>query len=325
MLHKQDLKYYIRCFKKLRRDRKNEGAPHKPILLLAIIRLIESEELKSNKIYITPELVGNFKSIWSELVITHHHMTFVLPFYHMKSEPFWKLVAKPGCEKWVESNSSMRSFYNLKMAIEYAEIDIKMYEFFTQPETREILKEEILKCYFAKIKNQYGSEGSDPFKILSLQIQESEEVYRNRISKLTKSLNQNDLEEEIFVRNGAFKREIKRIYSNSCAISGLRIDATIDVSMIDACHIVPFAESYNDTITNGIALCPNLHRAFDRGLISIDEEYKVLVSSKFVENKEVNYGIRQFEGKKLFLPNKKTFYPSEKNLFNHRQRFGFKS
>jgi len=29
---------------------------------------------------------------------------------------------------------------------------------------------------------------------------------------------------------------------------------------------------------NGLALCPNLHRAFDRGLIAISDDYRVVVS-----------------------------------------------
>lgn len=33
--------------------------------------------------------------------------------------------------------------------------------------------------------------------------------------------------------------------------------AITNVSMVDACHIVPFSEGYDDTLTNGIALCPN--------------------------------------------------------------------
>lgn len=33
----------------------------------------------------------------------------------------------------------------------------------------------------------------------------------------------------------------------------------------------------DDTIGNGLSLCPNLHHAFDRGLIAIDDEYRVLV------------------------------------------------
>jgi len=93
-------------------------------------------------------------------------------------------------------------------------------------------------------------------------------------------------------------------------------------SMIDACHIIPFAESYNDTITNGIALSPNMHRAFDRGLISIDNDYRVLVSSKFIESDSV-YSIRQFEGSSIILPENSSYYPSLENLAYHRERFSF--
>jgi putative restriction endonuclease len=96
----------------------------------------------------------------------------------------------------------------------------------------------------------------------------------------------------------------------------MRIDATISVSMIDACHIVPFSVSYDDTVTNGIALCPNLHRAFDRGLIAIDENYKVVVSKSFRED-ETSYSIRTFENKELILPNTQDYYPSIGNLKWH--------
>jgi putative restriction endonuclease len=62
-------------------------------------------------------------------------------------------------------------------------------------------------------------------------------------------------DEELFLRGGMFRREVPKIYNNKCCISDMRIDAIVNVSMIDACHIVPFSSSYNDTITNGIALC----------------------------------------------------------------------
>jgi len=88
---------------------------------------------------------------------------------------------------------------------------------------------------------------------------------------------------------------LPKIYNIKCCIFGLRVDATINVTMVDACHIVPFSISYDDTITNGLALCPNLHRAFDRGLIAISDDYRVVVSDAFVED-ESSYSIRQFAG-----------------------------
>jgi predicted restriction endonuclease len=39
--------------------------------------------------------------------------------------------------------------------------------------------------------------------------------------------------------------------------------------MVDACHIVPIGRHGSDHVTNGLSLCPNLHRAFDRGLLSV--------------------------------------------------------
>lgn len=93
--------------------------------------------------------------------------------------------------------------------------------------------------------------------------------------------------------------------------------------MIDACHIIPFSESYDDTVTNGIALCPNLHRAFDRGIISIDDKYKVIVSSVFKEE-NVKYSIKEFQSKKIILPTQKEYHPLLDNFIWHRKNV-FKS
>jgi putative restriction endonuclease len=102
----------------------------------------------------------------------------------------------------------------------------------------------------------------------------------------------------------------------------MRIDATINVSMVDACHIVPFRESYDDTITNGIALCPNLHRAFDRGLITIDKNYRVVIAKIFKEEQN-NYAISIFQGKQIELPDKNTYFPLMENFEKHRNKFRY--
>ena len=51
--------------------RANGKAPHKPILLLALIHEISEGEIKENRIFITPELIASFKEIWSRLVEGH--------------------------------------------------------------------------------------------------------------------------------------------------------------------------------------------------------------------------------------------------------------
>ncbi len=119
------------------------------------------------------------------------------------------------------------------------------------------------------------------------------------------------------MRGGVFKKVVPRIYNYTCCISGMRVTAGSAVQMIDACHIVPFSESHDDTIGNGISLCPNLHRAFDRGLISIDENYKVIVSSQFRESDESDYSIRKYQSKRILLPTEEKYRPSRENLIWH--------
>ena len=315
------LPYYVYCFTHLKRDAKNGGAPHKPILLLSIIRLFERGIFINNQIYILPELVASFKSNWSKLVVTNHHPIFAMPFYHMSSEPFWKLIANVGCEKWIESKSSMRNLKNLTTAVKFALIDNELAELLRQPESRDVLKISILDRYFPETKSNYRSSRNNDLPDLSI-LNESSEEYKRKIIELKNQIDENAFQEEVFIRGGLFKREIPKIYNNTCAISGFRIDATTNISMVDACHIVPFSEGYDDTLTNGIALCPNFHRAFDRGLISISDNYEVILNRNFVESNSV-YNFSQFAGTKITLPNQSHLYPALENLYQHRKRFNF--
>jgi putative restriction endonuclease len=308
---KKDVIYYYSRFEKLRRDSKNGGAPHKPILLISLIQAIQQNLFNSNKIFIIPELVGLFKSNWKNLVVTNHQCLFTLPFYHMHTEPFWLLIPNAGCELWVKSKSSMRSFSNLTTAVKHAQIDEELFKILQNKQDSEILLHFLLDKYFPDTKSNFSTGSNNYIQDIENQIMlDPEEDYKRRLLTIRGQLDNDAFQEEIYVRSSIFKNEIPKIYNYTCCISELRIDAISNVSMIDACHIIPFSESYNDTITNGIALCPNLHRAFDRGLISIDDKYKVIASNSFSEINETNYSLKQFEGKQILLPDNKNYYPS---------------
>lgn len=317
------LKHYIYKLTHLRRDNKYGGAPHKPIMLLSLISNIEINLIETNKIFITPELVGVFKKLWSNLVESErHHCVFALPFYHLRTDGFWNLIANKGFENTVQSKIAMKSFSNLKSAINYAEIDNELFVLLKKKEERDILKYAILEKYFPNAKNNFPEDnGTGYLKNLKNQIlNEHSEAYKTKIVKLKNELENESFEEEKYLRSSIFKRQVPIIYQNTCAISGLQINAIFNVSLVDACHIVPFSHSYDDTIKNGISLTPTLHRAFDRGLISIDDNYCVIVSDKFNEyNLKCSYSINQFKGQKVFLPQNKKQYPNLENLNWHRK------
>lgn len=100
----------------------------------------------------------------------------------------------------------------------------------------------------------------------------------------------------------------------------MRIIIHGEVQMIDACPIVLFAESRDDTIRNGILLCPNIHRAFDREFIALTNDYEVMVKS--CNENDSAFALKQFEVK-MILPLNKYYLPDPANLARHRNRHHF--
>lgn len=320
-MNEQLLHKYITQFSKLRRAPQFGGAPHKPVLLLAIIKGIRAGAINSCRIFITPELVIDFREIWDQVVITQHKPKLSLPFFHLKSEPFWRLVCKPGAEILLTSSSSVQSFGALNAAVEYAEIDEDLFRLLADPVSCEILRQELMSRYFpdaGKIVRPYTLIDDLQRQMLH----DDPETYRKRIEEIERSNPEDEAEEELLVRSALFKREIPRIYNYQCAISGMRVmtstNTQISAQMVDACHIRPFADFKDDTIGNGLSLSPNLHRAFDRGLITINDDFIVRVSPAIMES-DSPYALRQFEGKQITLPEDPKHYPLIQNLVWHRK------
>lgn len=71
---------------------------------------------------------------------------------------------------------------------------------------------------------------------------------------------------EVSTRDGqqAFRRGLIDIHGTSCAISG-----ECPIEVIDAAHIVNFSDNASQRLDNGILLRADIHRLYDRRLISI--------------------------------------------------------
>jgi putative restriction endonuclease len=294
-------------------------APHKPILLLSIIQLIQKGEIQSNRIYITGELVIAFKSNWNKLVTTNHVPNFSLPFFHLNSEPFWRLVYINGV---IDHKEKISSLGKLKNRIAFAEIDKDLFELLLNPITRNEIESILLNKYFPETIANFQSSTIvqyDIERVIKDQIlNDTKEEYQTLMNHIAEDLTENEIEEERFIRGSIFKREVPKIYLNQCCISGMRIESSTNAQMIDACHIIPFSISNDDTVSNGIALSPNLHRAYDRGLITINEDYIVRISPVIREN-ETPFSISQFAGRRIILPENKKDYPSPENLIWHKK------
>jgi hypothetical protein len=76
---------------KLKIDRSKGPAPHKPLLLLAVLELAERGELPADVLPLSPALAFRFATFWSVAAHRRRQRPDVrLPFFHLKSDGVWQ-------------------------------------------------------------------------------------------------------------------------------------------------------------------------------------------------------------------------------------------
>lgn len=300
-------------------------APHKPILLLAVVDGFEQGYLWGKEVPISEELLTSFHDYWKLLVNTPHDANFSLPFFHLSSETsgIWQLRCLPGKTVPVTKSNSIKSYRALRETVECAILSDELAQALQNSVQRNEIKISLLERYFPdKASSLYKTPVLYSEEVKKDILYDPVENYARKVILKFEQLNQAEREEELILRSHIFRKAVLEIYDGRCAISGMKLEFGRSVTMVDACHIIPFADAQGDSITNGIALSPTLHRAFDRGLVSVSDDYRVLVHPRLTDYfPEV--GIRQFNGQELHLPQDSRFYPSPEKIQQHRERFAF--
>jgi putative restriction endonuclease len=117
-------------------------------------------------------------------------------------------------------------------------------------------------------------------------------------------------------RDKAFSAAVKDAYRHTCAITGLKIINGGGRSEVQAAHIRPIQHQGPDSIRNGVALSGTIHWMFDRGLISVDDDYSLLLASDRLPDTVE----RLLDGnRKLLLPQRPDMHPHSKFLQYHRR------
>ncbi|MEG5025750.1 HNH endonuclease signature motif containing protein [Microcoleus sp. AT8-B1] len=102
-----------------------------------------------------------------------------------------------------------------------------------------------------------------------------------------------------YSRDANFKKVVLSAYENRCAVTRFQL------RLVDAAHILPvISTDSSDHVTNGMALSPTFHRAYDNCLIYLDETYVMRLNTEKadeLEKYDLAGGINEF---KLFLDKK---------------------
>lgn len=115
-----------------------------------------------------------------------------------------------------------------------------------------------------------------------------------------------------------FRRSVLASYGYKCSFCGLDIR-----ELLNASHIIPWSasEELRANPRNGFCLCVIHDRAFDRGLMSVDANSRLLISKRL---KKVNpivlhrVAFLDLEGQRINLPGK--FLPDPNCLEYHRRK-----
>ena len=158
MIMNKYIDYYMSAFEKIKISiMRGVKAPHKPLLLWAILNLCKRGIINDNHIILSSELVGEFKRLWRLYIGEQNSGDSILvaeglamdiphsypfkcsienPYYHLQHEPFWRLVKN---EKGKD-----RKFYSslkaLRDGFAYAEIDQELYDLMVHRESAVILE-----------------------------------------------------------------------------------------------------------------------------------------------------------------------------------------
>lgn len=283
----------------LRRDRSSgREKPYKPALLLALIDGLEQGDFEGNRILLTDQLIQRYKDYLKVVGHANDTARVQYPFWHLCGDGIWQLWDRTGKELYQpgESGSSSPSAKWIRDRLDRATFEPELYAILTNPETREVVRDALISRYFPGQRNLL-------LKFIHGLSPDPEPVEAK-------------VAEDNPARSAAFAKVVKEVYDYRCAASGLRFRYG-DLTIVDACHLIPFARSHNDHPSNGMALSKNHHWALDHYLIALRQtETKLvwMVSPLLDDRIEGHRELLKLDGRNVLLPRERKFHPAEEAI-----------
>lgn len=114
-----------------------------------------------------------------------------------------------------------------------------------------------------------------------------------------------------------FRQSVLASYNSRCCITGNPIP-----ELLVASHILPWGNYPEHRLNprNGLCLAQTQDAAFDKGLISFDEDYRLVLGPylrEFLPNEALERNFLAYEGKQIQMPDK--FLPDSDFMQKHRE------
>ncbi len=140
---------------------KGMPAPHKAVLLLSVIDLVECGVIKNNEIELSERLEQQFKHNWDRYVGRSILFSPKIgtPFFHLHSEPFWTLVPFVGGEDTIETLRTGNPYATGTMRKHFrcAKIDRELFDLLKDDDVRAKLRTTLISTYIQPQKRVVDS------------------------------------------------------------------------------------------------------------------------------------------------------------------------
>lgn len=165
---------------------------------------------------------------------------------------------------------------------------------------------------FEAAPNRIAEQSEEAFNGFGISLPESIE----QEPKLPSGPTEKQLTRPMRLVQSFFRRSVLASYGYKCSFCSLEVR-----SLLNASHIIPWnaSEELRADPRNGFCLCVLHDRAFDRGLMSVDADSRLLISKRLKTANPApvhRVGFLDLEGKRINLPER--FLPDEKCLEYHR-------
>ncbi len=293
-------------------------APHKPLLLLAVLDLVHRGVITTPFIDVTADLVELnelFNLYWRRVVPLGQTSSIAFPFSRLAREPFWELVPLPGkaiTDAIINNTSSVS--YLRKYALG-AKLDDGLFRVMQSGEGREALREALfLSCFSeeaaAQLREQsvINREAFDYSRVLEKQ------AHLPLVKEIVEADNYRPA-----VRDQAFSKVVTTAYDHRCSLCGIRIVTPDGHTVVEAAHIVPWSRSKNDDIRNGMALCRLCHWGFDEGMLGVSDSYTVITSRSIGIDPNFPGLLLTLSGRVIIPPVDPDKSPAREYLAEHRR------
>ncbi len=276
-------------------SRQGTRAPHKPLLVLLAIgkclkgidRLVAFEDVKRELIPLLQEF-GPFDP----------NPRPEYPFWRLRNDGIWEVPDHALVKTTCKGDASAKYMLENRICGGFTKGVFETLK--ANPEFAFALAQEMVNAHFPETLHEGIFEliGMDKAADLA-------QIQHNRIW-VQKSL-----------RDPRFRERVLAAYGYRCAVCSYSVRVRDNLVGLEAAHIRWHQQNGPAIVKNGIAMCANHHKLFDRGAFTVEPDRTIIVS-EFTSGKGQLEWLERYNGASLQAPSEKSNLPAKEYLKWHR-------